>query len=121
MYWPPKTAHGIAAIEGARQQHILRANQDVPTLRGGIPSVTYLASHEYVYVKTAFLDDAICNKPINSLYGDLDGLFNEGTHRQTVHQTSSNTRRIVQPTPEPCTKDSGSFASSCWHVDERIQ
>ena len=46
---PAKAAHGIAAIEGAGEELILRADQHGLVFRARIPVLRHIAAHEHMH------------------------------------------------------------------------
>src|SRR5918911_2950266 len=116
VHRPAEAAHRVAAVERAREQHILRADEHTFAFGLSVPTVPHVAAHQRVH-REALLQ----TEPLYRLLRHSLRLLDESPHRQAVNQTTAYARLRLQPAPEPRTEHGGRFTRPRWGIEERWQ
>src|SRR5947207_445978 len=118
MHRPTEAAHRVAAIERARQQHILRADQDALAFGAHIPRIAHIAAHQSVNGK-ATPDVKSRSQVFDCAFGYASCLLYKRSHRQTINKSSTDRCRLAQSAPQPRAEYGICFACPGRHIDKR--
>ncbi len=108
---PAKTAHGIAPIERAGKELILRADQHGLVFGARIPVLRHIAAHKHMHRRRAG-QQSRRSKAFSPLPGKPGGLLRQHAHGQAPDQPPGRMNVVAMAFVQPCKKDGGRLAEA---------